>query len=253
MPQTRTIKEVISHLDAIIEWCISNEHRAGYFAALYRCMTIGVQQSMTQQNFGDAARMEKLNVIFANRYLEAWDCFRQQKQCSLSWQTAFEASTQYKMAVIQHLLLGINTHINLDLAIAAAETAPGAAIEDLQSDFEAINIVIASLTGKVYDRLCRIWFPLRLLGRITANSHEAVVNFSIGKARAASWSNALLLAHCGPGHAQQKCIDVIDGGVNKIAGGIINPGKAASMLLKTVQWMEPAQPSQIIKLLNDIA
>ena len=49
-----------------------------------------------------------------------------------------------------------------------------------------------------------------MLGRITQNSHEAVVNFSIVKAREASWANALLLAYAGDNAARDQCIDVID-------------------------------------------
>jgi hypothetical protein len=152
--------------------------------------------------------------------------------------------------VIQHLLLGINTHINLDLAIAAAETAPGHTIENLKQDFVQINTIIASLTGTVYERLCRIWFPLRLLGGITQNRHEAVVNFSIVKAREASWSNALLLAYAGENEGHRQCINMIDGGVNRIAGGIIRPGIAAGLILNTVRQMEPKQPEAIIAVLH---
>jgi hypothetical protein len=41
--------------------------------------------------------------------------------------------------------MGINTHINLDLAIAAALTSPGTAIYSLEKDFNKINDVISSL------------------------------------------------------------------------------------------------------------
>lgn len=250
MSQAANIKEVIDQLDKIIAWCVAHQSTAGYFACLYRSMTVAVLEGISKGTFTDGPRMERLDTIFANRYLQAWQCYNNRQPSTISWKTAFDACANTHLTVIQHLLLGINTHINLDLAIAAAETAPGNAIEDLQSDFEQINSVIASLTGSVYDRLSLIWFPLRLLGRITGNGHEAVVNFSIGKARQASWSNALLLAHCGENATRKKCIDLIDGGVARIGSGIIQPGRPASLILKTVRWMEPSRPSKVIELLQ---
>lgn len=250
MPQASNIKEVLAALDGIIDFCSKNELRAGYFACLYRSMTVAVEEAITRNMFADGPRMEKLDVIFANLYLDAWHCFQNRQPCSRSWQTAFDAAAANDLAVVQQLLLGVNTHINLDLAIAAADTAPGAAIEDLHQDFLVINSVIASMVGSVYNKLCNIWFPLRLLGRITQNRHENVINFSIVKAREASWNNALLLAYAGRDAARKQCIDPIDRGVNRIAEGIIKPGMMATLLLKTVRWMEPAKPSAIMKLLN---
>lgn len=235
--QAATITDVITALDDIINWCRQHNNRTGYFATLYRTMTVGVQKGIANHFFEDAARMENLDVIFANRYLEAWHCYQQKKGCTQSWKTTFDASTNNRLAVIQHLMLGISTHINLDLAIAAAETAHGQDIFLLQKDFERINDVIASLTQATYDRLCRVWFPLRLLGRITANKHDAVVNFSIVKAREASWANAVALFNC-TGKAREDYIRFVDGGVAGLNGKIINPGRYINFLLTPVWYLE---------------
>jgi hypothetical protein len=250
MPPAKNISEVIAQLEAIIAWCAQHQSRQGYFACLYHRTTVAVQQGIIKGAFADGARMDKLDTIFANLYIQAWHCYNNGQPCSKSWKTAFDACAQDNLAVIQHLLLGVNTHINLDLAIAAAETAPGNGIEDLHADFVKINGIIASLVGTMYDRLCRIWLPLRLLGRITQNSHEAVVNFSIVKAREASWANALLLAYAGDNDARDGCISVIDNTVTRVAGGIIWPGRPTAFLLKTIRWMEPGRPADIIKLLQ---
>ena len=249
MQQAATIPEVIMALDSIIYWCRKHNNRTGYFSTLYRSMTVGVQTGIARSMFEDAARMEKLDVIFVNRYLDAWHCYQQKKGCSQGWQTAFDASASNNLAVIQHLLLGISTHINLDLAIAAAETGHGSDIFLLQKDFEKINDVIASLTEATYDRLCRLWFPLRLLGRITANKHDAVVNFSILKAREASWTNAVALFNCS-GRARESYIHFIDGGVATLNRKIIQPGRYINFLLTPVLYMESRNIAGNIQLLQ---
>ena len=87
---------------------------------------------------------------------------------------------------MQHLLLGINTHINLDRAIAAAEVAPDNCIHALQNDFNKINSLISSLTDDIQECLCEVWAPMRMLMKIANGKQIAVLNFSIDKAREAS-------------------------------------------------------------------
>src|SRR3954463_6464412 len=139
MAPARTIAEVLASLDQIIDWSKRTNNRIGYFASLYRIMTAATQQSVLNKGFQDGVRMELLDTIFANRYLQAWDCYTHKKACTHSWQKTFGACQGNNLAVIQHLILGINTHINLDLAIAAAEASKGKDIFELQADFEKIN------------------------------------------------------------------------------------------------------------------
>ena len=174
MIKAKTIIEVINHLDNIIEWSKQKQSRIGYFATLYKKMTVAVQQGIAGNSFKDGKRMELLDVIFANRYLHAWDAYVNKRPCTNAWCAAFDACYRNNLIVLQHLLLGINTHINLDLGIAAAETSPGDKIHDLQSDFEKINDMIAVVSQRTQDNLGKVWFPLKALQRISNKREEAV-------------------------------------------------------------------------------
>ena len=82
--------------------------------------------------------MEKLDVIFANRYIKAYYQYQTQQPTSKSWEAAFVEADNYWIIVLQHLLLGMNAHINLDLGIAAAQISPKDEIHSLQNDFNTI-------------------------------------------------------------------------------------------------------------------
>src|SRR5574341_281185 len=125
--------------------------RLGYFAALYRKVTISVKEGIRSGRFEDGARMERLYVNFANRYLEAYDIHHQGEQPTASWQISFEAARHWRPIILQHLLLGINAHINLDLGIAAVETYPGDQLLALKHDFYEINQVLAELVQPFED------------------------------------------------------------------------------------------------------
>ena len=52
------------------------------------------------------------------------------------WKKAFDSSTHYWPIVLQHLLMGMNAHINLDLGIAAAEISKNKDINDAIKKFD---------------------------------------------------------------------------------------------------------------------
>ena len=97
----------------------------GYFPALYRKVTVEVKRGIEERVFDDGPRMERLDVVFAKRYLDAFDAYMEGGAPTRAWVLAFETTGQWWPIVLQHLLLGMNAHINLDLGIAAARVSPG--------------------------------------------------------------------------------------------------------------------------------
>ncbi|MEO5684347.1 MAG: DUF5995 family protein [Chitinophagaceae bacterium] len=249
MIRVNSIQEVINNLDLIIAWSKSHQTPMGYFATLYRRMTVAVRDGIRNNAFEDGPRMEQLDIIFASRYLDAWESYTHQQRCTNAWYTCFEACSNNKLVVLQHLLGGINAHINLDLGIAAASVAPGEKIFSLQHDFEKINDVIRELAQAIQESLCKIWFPLRALQRITNNSQDTVLNFSITTARKTSWANAVALAFI-QGEIRDTHINTIDAAVVTIANRIISPGIMTEMVLLPVREMEHDNVSRNIELLE---
>ncbi|HBE00237.1 MAG TPA: hypothetical protein DC060_18845, partial [Gemmatimonadetes bacterium] len=71
-----TIDEVVDQLTEIVEWSRTANPPLGYFAALYRKVTIKVGEGIADGIFDDGDRMEQLDVIFATRYLHAVEAHR---------------------------------------------------------------------------------------------------------------------------------------------------------------------------------
>ena len=244
-----TIDDVVTALTLIVKNCEQARSRSGYFAALYKRMTIAVKEGITAGSFDDGPRMEKLDVNFASRYLDAYEAYSKNEACTTSWNYAFDGCVNESLTVIQQLILGVNTHINLDLAIASAITAPGNAIYDLEKDFNRINDVIASLFDDVQQSLEEVWLPMKLLKRIGHTKQTDVLNFSIGAARKASWTSAVILA--GLNASQQKdYIKQMDSTVYRIAQRIIHPGIAASALMRIIRNTEYDDVARTINLID---
>ena len=244
-----TIDDVITALTTIVDECEKNKDRSGYFAALYKRMTIAVKTGIINGDFSDGKRMEKLDVTFASRYLNAYEAYHKKSACSVSWKYAFDGCINESLTVIQQLILGINTHINLDLSIASALVAPGNKIYDLEADFNRINSVISSLFDVVQKCLEEVWLPMRLLQRVAATQETNVLNFSIGAARKAAWANAVALANMNE-TAQMAYINQMDNTVYRIAQKVINPGLIAGALLRTIRITEYDDVARTIKLID---
>lgn len=249
MTEANSIAAVLQQQRSLIDWAIAHQSRIGYFAVLYQKMTIAVQRAMQQGKFEDNPRMERLIVHFANYYLRAWHNFQQGKTCCAAWREVFVSCSEQNLIVLQHLILGINTHINLDLAKAAEDTCPKEGIYALQNDFEKINSIIASLVQEVQTRLEKIWWPLKMLTDISNHRHKAVLNFSIDNARKASWANAIALSLVA-GSQKEYHLKCMEDMVVVLTKKITLPGSIAQMMLRPVRWMEPKDVSKVIKILQ---
>lgn len=245
----QSIDDVIAALTTIVDQCEKNRDRSGYFAALYKRMTMAVKAGIVHGDFIDGSRMEKLDVTFALRYLNAYEAYHKNSACSASWKHAFDGCINQSLTVIQQLILGINTHINLDLPIASAEVASGNKIYDLEADFNHINNVISSLFDDVQKCLEEVWLPMRLLQRVAATQQTGVLNFSIGAARRAAWANAEVLAGINE-NAHAAYINQMDNVVYKVAQKVIHPGLIAGGILKMIRITEYDDVARTIKLID---
>lgn len=245
--QAKSIAQVIKQLDEIVDWSIEHNSRAGYFAALYRKVTIKIQEGIKQDLFEDNARMERFDVIFANRFLRAHALWQAGKNPTMVWQTTFHALKSWQPLVLQHLLLGMNAHINLDLGIAAARTAPGSKLASLENDFNKINDVLAELVNSVVDELCQIWPPLRLL--TVGKADNVLANFSMDKARAESWAFAETLAALKVADQEDEIRDK-DYQMAKLGMVFANPGAMLNLALLPVRVGERGSIVQKIHVLS---
>jgi Family of unknown function (DUF5995) len=248
--QVETISDVLDALDGIVADAVDEASRVGYFAAIYRKMTAKIAEGIATGFFDDGERMERLDVVFADRYLQAYYAFRAGGSTTRSWARAFEATTSTRPLILQHLLVGINAHINLDLGIAAAEIAPGDALPDLRRDFDRDNEIIASLMGEVARDLAVVSPWLGLLDRLGGRHDDEIIRFSIESARSAAWRFAVELAPLaredwgGP-------IGARDTSAARLGGVVLNPGWLTLGLL-LIRARESTDVRRNIEVLNRV-
>ncbi len=237
-------------MDIIIDEAITTNSRIGYFAYLYRRVTAEIQNEIVLGNFEDNARMEIFDVAFANYYIDAYNGYTRQTPISKSWQFAFSAKNE-PLTILQHIMLGINTHINLDLGLAASTVMQGQQIADIENDFNIVNTILGNIVNEMQDRLSRVSPLLFLLDLAGKNTDEEIINFSLGKARALSWYNANLLWGLGVGH-QDDAIHQMDNTVLRLGEFIKAPkSKIVTYALKFLGKFEEKNVGLVISKLRE--
>ena len=234
MPPLQSIDEVIAALGNIILESKKNKDTSGYFAALYRKVTIRVKEGIASNKFENGPRMEKLDIVFASRYLDAWQAWKNKEPVTASWMKAFSLSTHYWPIVLQHLLMGMNAHINLDLGIAAATVSKNEDINALHNDFNSINTVLSSLVNEVQEDLARIWPRLKWILQKTRGANDFLIDFSMQLARDGAWEFATTLA----GKPDKELKDLIVVRDNKVAEKskiVINPGLIVRLIFSIIR------------------
>jgi len=245
-----TIAEVITELEQIMDLCTRTNNRLGYFAALYHKVTCRVRDGIKNGEFEDGPRMERLDVQFANRYIQAWQQLQANQTPTQSWQIAFDTSKKRQPLVLQHLLLGMNAHINLDLGIAANEVAGSLPLSMTRSDFNTINGILAMLTGDVMNVLRRVSPLLSLMGLHTSRYNSILIQFSISNARDGAWCFAEDL-NSKNGTAYSDTILARDKSIAELANGLTHAKGLMRITLWFIHLFEWKNAARIIQVMRE--
>jgi hypothetical protein len=247
LPPCQNIDGVIDRLTRIIDAATIAQNRLGYFAVLYRAMTIAVRDGIGNGQFNNAELMERLDVIFANRYFSALGAHFAGKQTPRSWGVAFEAASTARATIVQHLLLGVNAHINYDLGLAAAATLPEEDLPKLQPDFEEINRVIAAVHVDVQRNIDAVSPFQGLIDMVGGRSETAIIKFSMNAARKAAWGAACAAAepNCTPSFAGD-----LDESAARLGTLVLHPARPISLALRIVKLGERRSVPQVIAALS---
>lgn len=243
-----TIEDVIMIMDEIIRNCRLRGSRIAYFTVLYRTTTYMVKKHCDAGGFfEDDDRMRRLDVLFANYYFDSLfaELHRNTKPPSKSWKTTFDAADDPNTVLIQHLLVGMNSHISLDLGVATAVIADGDLNPSLKRDFNRLNDVLASIIHVVQAEIGVVSPLLRLTSYLTLHFENYAVDLGIRLARARAWSFAERLTAT-PRDDWDAFIANHDQHVSHISRRILSPSWLLQPALWVIRRQEKTIPHEII-------
>lgn len=243
------IEHVLPALDDEIASGVAGNHRWVLFTAVYREVTLAVQSGIHAGTFDDGPRMSRFDAVFARRYLVALDAYRDGDKMLRSWTKAFRASERDDLTALQHLLLGLNAHINVDLGMSVAEA--GITPEAFRDDFARINDILARMMDAVQEALNSVSPLLHTLDKLAGGLDERLGVFVIERARAQAWS-AVLLARYLPTARRPMLESVLDAAAAELARRIADPGLPVSAVVHLVRRSENWSVPGIVDVLSGL-
>lgn len=243
------IDTVLERLDEIIESALGEGSRIGYFAAMYRRVTARVKQGIERGDFDDGERMSRFDAVFAEHYFRAHAAYATGQPTSASWRITFDAAASHKPIILQHLLLGMNAHIYLDLGVAAAQTAPGSQYASLEGDFRRINDILLAELDPTQSKVGDLSPWMGILDGVFGRWDEFVSGLALEALRESAWRFGQRLAQLEPA-AWGGLLAERDAQVSAVARTILSPGLLARVLLPLVRITEEKDRARIIRALS---
>jgi hypothetical protein len=190
-----SIDEVIERMHRI-DAALPADDGVAYFNRLYLKVTETVRDRTRGSSFEDPRYLERLDVVFANRYFAAYDADAERRGCPDAWAPLFDKRTRPHTDPIQFALAGMNAHINNDLPIAVVDTSrelgsPPQHDSPQCRDYHKVN----GLLGDV-EELMKAWFVTGVIARVDVacgKLDDAFAMWSISAAREIAWLQAHML------------------------------------------------------------
>ena len=221
-----SLQDVIEGLRQIESALRGASDRRAIFATAYLNMTEEIAARVGDSRFQDPAWVARYALAFANLYRRALLSYESGDLPAVpkAWRASFEASQQRRVLLLQDLLLGINAHINRDLAFALDEAGIDPERDKRRADHTAVNDAVRQATDPVQDAITSRYAPaLRLLERALGPLDEEITNFSIDKARFTAWISAVALANARDQAEREDASAAIEDRASVMAKLIMHP------------------------------
>jgi hypothetical protein len=235
-------------IDELRSVALAAEDASGHFPAMYARITHDIETAAAAGRFADASRMERFAEAFAHWYPRLRHDGAPVPGC---WRASFDVAGDSRLMIVQHLLLGINAHVNHDLPQVVVALAPrGSDLAALRPDFDSVNDILAESLPTV----------LRSLGTVSRWVNTAAVlgggrlfDFSLQVARRQAWDAAGRM-HALDDTGRAEYAAELDRLVRVLAYMLVHPGPVSSVGVALGRRCEDHDPRDVTrKLLGPVA
>ncbi|WP_435345921.1 DUF5995 family protein [Haloarchaeobius sp. HRN-SO-5] len=176
------------------------EDRRSVFLTIYVQMTREVHDGIRGGRFADPDWMRRYLVTFANYYRRAFLAFERGNLDAVPdpWRLAFGSAVDGQTLVVQDAFLGVNAHINHDLALALHDVGIDPNRDQKYADHRAINGILARLVDVQQEVLERTYAAgVDDVDAIFGRFDESLTLRSMTEGREQAWRVAVVLTDVG--------------------------------------------------------
>jgi hypothetical protein len=216
---------------------------SGYFPAMYARVTSAVDAAIASGRFADGSAMATFARTFAARYLVPRSGQPPVPGC---WQAAWDVSGDGHLLIIQHLLLGVNAHVNHDLPLVVVDlAAERGGLQKMRPDFDAINQILAETQPLVLKDLA---LSSQWVNLVAGLGGGRLFDFSLTVARGQAWRSAERLHDMDPADRVDDVAE-LDRLVRVLAYLVANPRTPQRWALPLLRRLEDHDPRRVTRAL----
>jgi hypothetical protein len=170
-----------------------------FFLATYLRTTRAVAEELDRGGFRDPEWVERWDVAFADLYLDAVEAAQAGRRPPEPWAVAFGAGDRDGLPPLRHVLLGMNAHINYDLAQSLLAVISEPEFDDPEllaarhADHEHIDQVLVARVGAEDTELESLSGPRSRSDRLLQPLNRLATKRFLRESRAKVWANTRLL------------------------------------------------------------
>jgi hypothetical protein len=189
-------------MQALVQQWESAADRRAAFLSCYLLMTRNMLAAIDKGEFGDALWVSRLLHRFADYYFDALAAYDQDSPATPPvWRQAHNATLQPGTQVLQHLMLGVNAHINYDLVLTLVDLLEPEWTQlspeeraRRHADHCHVNDVIGRTIDAVQDSIIERFMPVMdIVDKLLGPIDELVVAQLLTRWREDVWKHALQL------------------------------------------------------------
>jgi hypothetical protein len=183
-------------LRCLEEHLVAAADRRAIFASVYTLTTLRMAESIDANSYTNTVWMKSYQTEFANHYRKAIHAYamQQRSQVPNAWLTAFDAAASGQTLIIQDVLLGMNAHINYDLAFAIEKVGISPNTTSRYLDHTRVNTVLNEVGNEIVAALGSLYGPnYAAVDAAFGAADELFLAAGMATARQNAWNNAVLL------------------------------------------------------------
>lgn len=227
-----SIHDVIRQMNEI-DAALPESDGLKWFNRLYNMVTQAVAHAIDAGRFTNGAHVAKLDVLFANRYFNAFVLNAKGGACPRAWRPLLQYRQRAGVSRLQYALAGMNAHINHDLALAVVDTCRAENLvpehgTPFHNDFLIVNDILEE-TEKASTPIL-LTGVLGTLERTMGQVDNMMALWSVRRARDSAWTNAEVLWSLRNNNTLfNKFAETIDGMAGFAGRGLLLPGAIETM------------------------
>jgi hypothetical protein len=240
-----TLEEALAALTAVEQTLRARQDRRAIFTTAYLVITGAIQRQIQAGWFSDNQWVDQYAIRFANLYREALLAYESGNLGAVpkAWRLSFDTSLHNRGLLIQDLVLGINAHINHDLALALVDVGIDPDRGQRYHDHTRVNEILQAATDRLQDQVCDLYAPiLRLLDLAGGRLDEELASFSVGKARESAWLTAVALANTANASERDALRSALNDRAAVLARLILSPNPLHPWLIEALRRVERLNP-----------